>query len=216
MTKIKFNVEDNDLIPKRATASSAGYDFKSSEDVTIEPLLQFINKKNFLAYVSNDELAANNNQLMTIATQLSNEGYTYADLADVGEDKLLSMLDDTEENHKLVSMFESYFDMLDTYIKPTLVHTGVKVTMPSDVTLLMFNRSSNPIKRSLILSNGTGVVDADYPGEIVFAFYNLSNQPVTIKKGERIGQGVFTHYLLADDDNATEPRTGGFGSTGVE
>ena len=37
-----------------------------------------------------------------------------------------------------------------------------------------------------------------------------------IKKGERIGQGIFLPYLLADGDDQVEKaeRQGGFGSTG--
>ena len=34
-----------------------------------------------------------------------------------------------------------------------------------------------------------------------------------VKKGEAIGQGVFMKYLLVDNDDATNERTGGFGST---
>ena len=51
-------------------------------------------------------------------------------------------------------------------------------------------------------------------GEMFFAFYNLSNEPVEIKKGEKLGQGIFMKYYTTDDDNAEGERTGGFGSTG--
>ena len=47
----------------------------------------------------------------------------------------------------------------------------------------------------------------------MFAFYNFKSEPVTINKGERIGQGIFMKYYTADDDNAEGERTGGFGST---
>ena len=102
---------------------------------------------------------------------------------------------------------------------PTLVKTGVKAYMQEDEVLLLYNRSSNPKKKGLVLSNGVGVIDCDFfgnidnDGEIMFAFYNLSDHDIEIKKGETIGQGVFQKYLKTDDDNAQGERIGGFGST---
>ena len=103
---------------------------------------------------------------------------------------------------------------------PTLVHTHVKAHMASNEVLLVFNRSSNPAK-GLILADGVGVIDADYAdnkkndGDIGFAFYNLMPWAVTIKKNQRIGQGIFLRFWKADGDKATGTREGGFGSTGV-
>ena len=100
-------------------------------------------------------------------------------------------------------------------IKPTMVSTGVTADFPSDTLLLIYNRSSNPIKRGLVLANGTGVIDSDYsPKEIMGMFYNFSNHDYVIHKGDRIMQGVFQKFLLTDNDHATGKRTGGFGSTG--
>lgn len=42
---------------------------------------------------------------------------------------------------------------------------------------------------------------------------NINNQTVHIKKGDRIAQAVFAPFLRADNDNVTNTRTGGFGST---
>lgn len=109
----------------------------------------------------------------------------------------------------------------DTKIKPTLIKTGIKACFEKDEVLKLYNRSSNPIKRGLILANGVGVVDSDYynnpdnDGEIMFAFYNLFPFDITIEKGEKIGQGVFEKFLITDDDEANGERSGGFGSTGV-
>lgn len=100
-------------------------------------------------------------------------------------------------------------------IKPTMVSTGVTADFPGDTILLIYNRSSNPIKRGLVLANGTGVIDSDYsPKEIMGMFYNFSNHAYTIHKGDRIMQGIFQNLLLTDNDHATGKRTGGFGSTG--
>ena len=102
---------------------------------------------------------------------------------------------------------------------PTLIKTGIKAYMQDDEVLYLYNRSSNPKKKGLVLANSVGVVDADYygnpdnDGHIMFAFYNTRDEDVEIKKGEAIGQGVFMKYLITDDDQADGERTGGFGST---
>lgn len=103
---------------------------------------------------------------------------------------------------------------------PTLVKTGLKAYMQDDEVLLLYNRSSNPKKKGLILANSVGVVDKDYygntdnDGHIMFAFYNIKDEDVEIKKGECIGQAIFEKYLLTDNDSAEGIRVSGFGSTG--
>lgn len=103
--------------------------------------------------------------------------------------------------------------------KPTLVKTGIKAYMADDEVLILANRSSNPGKKGLILANSIGVIDKDYygnpdnDGHIMFAFYNVKEDDVEIKKGDAIGQAIFQKYLVTDDDIATGERTGGFGST---
>ena len=102
---------------------------------------------------------------------------------------------------------------------PTLIPTGLKAYMGENEVLYLYNRSSNPKKKGLVLANSVGVVDADYygnpdnDGHIMFAFYNIKDEDITIKKGEAIGQGVFAPYLICDGDKASGKREGGFGST---
>ena len=104
-------------------------------------------------------------------------------------------------------------------MKPTLVKTGLKAYMGEDEVLILANRSSNPGKKGLILANSIGVIDSDYygnpdnDGHIMFAFYNIKEEDIEIKKGDAIGQGIFQKFLTVDDDNAGGERTGGFGST---
>lgn len=104
-------------------------------------------------------------------------------------------------------------------MKPTLIKTGIKAYMQDDEALMLYNRSSNPKKKGLILANSVGVVDKDYygnqdnDGHIMFAFYNIKDEDITIKKGEAIGQAVFQKYLVTDNDTAEGERIGGFGST---
>jgi len=103
--------------------------------------------------------------------------------------------------------------------KPTLIKTGLKAYMGEDEVLILANRSSNPGKKGLILANSIGVIDSDYygnpdnDGHIMFAFYNVKDEDVEIKKGDAIGQGIFQKFLTTDEDVASGERTGGFGST---
>ena len=103
--------------------------------------------------------------------------------------------------------------------KPTLVRTGVKAYMPNDEYLMLCNRSSNPKKKGLVLANGIGIVDCDYynneenDGHIMFAFFNIKDEDILIKKGECIGQALFQKFYITDNDNANGKRIGGFGST---
>ena len=104
-------------------------------------------------------------------------------------------------------------------MNPTLVKTGLKAYMQEDEVMLLYNRSSNPKKKGLIMANSVGVIDKDYyenpdnDGHFMFAFYNIKEEDITIQKGEAIGQAMFQKYLITDDDNAQGERVGGFGST---
>ena len=102
---------------------------------------------------------------------------------------------------------------------PTLIKTGLKAYMADNEYLMICNRSSNPKKKGLILANSVGIIDKDYygnpdnDGHIMFAFYNIKDEDILIKKGEAIGQGIFSKYYLTDDDDVSSTRVGGFGST---
>ena len=106
--------------------------------------------------------------------------------------------------------------------KPTLVSTGLKAYCGNDEWYMLANRSSNPGKKHLVLANGIGIIDADYynnpdnDGHFMFAYFNMSDSDIVIKKGEIVGQVVFQKFLTVDDDSATGIRTGGFGSTDKE
>lgn len=101
-----------------------------------------------------------------------------------------------------------------------LVPTGLKAFMNFDEYLAIHIRSSVAIKRGLMLVNSTGIIDSDYynnednEGHIMIALFNPTDHAVTIEKGERVAQGIFSKYLLTNDDDATGLRTGGIGSTG--
>jgi len=102
-----------------------------------------------------------------------------------------------------------------------LLPLGVKAYMQKDEYLGIHIRSSMAIKRGLQLLNNVGVVDGDYynnpdnEGHIMLALRNTTDKPVTLEAGERVCQGIFYRFYLADDDcPVKEDREGGFGSTG--
>ena len=102
-----------------------------------------------------------------------------------------------------------------------MVPTGVKAYMQDDEFLGVHIRSSMAVKKGLALVNNVGIIDADYynnednEGHIMIALYNFGKEPVTLEKGERVAQGIFSKYLITNDDDATGVRTGGIGSTGT-
>lgn len=102
--------------------------------------------------------------------------------------------------------------------KPTLIPTGLKAYCQPDECYLLLNRSSGP-KKGFILANSVGLIDSDYYGNVdndghfFYAYFNCSDHDIEVKKGDVIGQVVFTKYLIVDNDNATGVRVGGFGST---
>lgn len=131
------------------------------------------------------------------------------------------------ERSTLNSAGYDFFATEDIMFNPetiTRVFTGVKCELMPNQVLILANRSSNPSKKGLILLNGIGVVDADYygnpdnDGEIAFEFYNMLDEVVEIKKGEKLGQGLILKFDKTEDDYISNPnntRAGGFGSTGI-
>ena len=95
---------------------------------------------------------------------------------------------------------------------------NVVVEVPAGYMLWLTDRSSLLKKKGLLISEG--VVDQDYCGndnEILLQFYNPSDAPVTIERGERVAQGVFLAVGIADWDevgNMDKENRGSFGSTG--
>jgi dUTP pyrophosphatase len=115
--------------------------------------------------------------------------------------------------------FYSPIDIIITPQTSMIIWTDVKAYMQPNEVLMLYVRSSIGIKKGLTLANGTGIVDSDYysnpdnDGNIGICLYNNRSFPVEIKAGERIAQGVFMNYLIADNGNTDEIRGGGIGST---
>lgn len=97
--------------------------------------------------------------------------------------------------------------------------TGLKAYMDKDEVLQIYVRSSIGMKKGLVLTNSVGIVDSDYynnpdnEGHISVGLLNTSDKPQVVENNERVAQGIFTKFLVADNDSATEIRTGGIGST---
>ncbi len=103
--------------------------------------------------------------------------------------------------------------------KITLVPTGIKAYMQPGEFLGLHIRSSMAVKKGLLLVNSVGIIDADYydnpenEGHILLALLNTKEEALTLPKGERVAQGIFYNFLLADGDEAQALRSGGIGST---
>jgi dUTP pyrophosphatase len=111
----------------------------------------------------------------------------------------------------------------DVTIAPSqvaLVPTGLVIEVPDGMFLGIFARSSTPVKRGLMVANGVGVIDPDYCGphdEIKVPVMNFTTAPVTVRKGDRIAQGIFLSAprVAWDEHEALrETSRGGFGATG--
>jgi dUTP pyrophosphatase len=102
-----------------------------------------------------------------------------------------------------------------------LVSTGLVIRVPDGYFLGVFARSSTPLKRGLIVSNGVGVIDADYCGaedEIKIQVMNVTREAVVVKAGDRIAQGLFIPVARAawreTLEDLRDGSRGGFGATG--
>ena len=103
-----------------------------------------------------------------------------------------------------------------------LIPTGIAIALPdSSVAALLYARSGLGVKHGICLSNGVGVIDSDYRGEVCVGLCNVSSKPYTVSPFERIAQMVISPVIIpdlveTDTLNDTERGTGGFGSTGKE
>ena len=101
-----------------------------------------------------------------------------------------------------------------------LVPTGIAIALPSpEYVALVFARSGLGIRKGVCLSNGVGVIDSDYRGEISVGLVNLSQDSYTIQPGDRIAQLMVTPVVRpvlvqAEELDETDRGAGGFGSTG--
>lgn len=104
--------------------------------------------------------------------------------------------------------------------QPIVIPTGIRVKMDDGWVLKIYPRSGLGFKYGLRLTNTTGIIDSDYyysdnEGHIMVKIsHSLGENMFNIKQGDGIAQGVFVEFGITEDDNVTESRNGGFGSTG--
>ena len=101
-----------------------------------------------------------------------------------------------------------------------MVPTGLAIQLPGpEYVALVCARSGLAVKHGLALSNGVGVIDSDYRGEIQVGLVNLGSETYTLQPGERLAQLMIlpvaqAAFVQADTLDETDRGAGGFGSTG--
>ena len=112
--------------------------------------------------------------------------------------------------------------------EPVVLKAGARCTVPTGIAIalpdagyvaLVFARSGLGIKKGVCLSNGVGVIDSDYRGEVAVGLLNTGAEDYLIRPGERIAQMAVVPVVQAeleqvDELDDTARGAGGFGSTG--
>lgn len=100
------------------------------------------------------------------------------------------------------------------------VPSGVHIRLPDGYWGMLTGRSSTIRKRGLLVVQG--IIDTGYTGELFSAVWNLTDQPVTLKRGERVAQLIIlpnstaqTVMVQARALGVTSRGWAGFGSSGV-
>lgn len=100
-----------------------------------------------------------------------------------------------------------------------LIPTGIAIELPVGYEAQIRPRSGLAIQKGIALVNSPGTIDADYRGEIKIILINLGEEPVELKRGDRIAQMVVApvaHVMIEEvgELGTTERSINGFGSTG--
>lgn len=110
---------------------------------------------------------------------------------------------------------------IDFTIKPgemIKIPSGIRCYIEEGYVLNIHPRSSLGFKYQMTLANTTGIIDADYynalnEGHIIVALVNRGDKDIVIKKGDRFVQGIFFKFYTAIEEEVTNKRQGGFGSS---
>jgi len=116
-----------------------------------------------------------------------------------------------------------FFAPVNIVIEPgceKLIPTGIRAKIADGYVLMLYPRSSLGFKYRLQLNNTVGVIDSDYyhadnEGHIMCRLTNdtINGKTVSIERDTGMVQGIFTPFVITEDDEADGVRTGGFGST---
>lgn len=138
----------------------------------------------------------------------------------------IKRLDPTAILPKYQTLGAAAFDFTSIESKtltPREIHrfrTGLVFCIPTGHFMLIASRSSNSIKKGISMSNGIGIIDADYCGEndeIVIPIQNITDASVVIEAGDRIAQGIILPAPQMEIEEVTSTGSvdrGGFGTTG--
>lgn len=101
-----------------------------------------------------------------------------------------------------------------------LVSTGIRIAVPPGYEGQIRARSGLAHRHGIAMVNSPGTIDSDYRGVVMALLINLGQEPVTLRRGDRIAQLVIAPIARAEWDltqgfDKTERGAGGFGSTGV-
>ncbi len=99
--------------------------------------------------------------------------------------------------------------------------TGLAAQIPEGLAGFVFTRSGLGLRHGIVVTNGVGVIDSDYRGEIRVGLTNISKTAYTVAPGERVAQMILMPFFALPVEEAgsldeTERGAGGFGSTGTD
>ncbi len=115
--------------------------------------------------------------------------------------------------------FKSPFTIENNKGIADIIPTGIRAKIAEGWVLKIYPRSGSGFKYGLRLLNTVGIIDSDYynsdnEGHIMAKIEHTSGDYLLeIKQGSGFAQGVFVEYGITEDDDATNIRNGGFGST---
>lgn len=100
-----------------------------------------------------------------------------------------------------------------------ILPTGLAVAVPEGYEMQIRLRSGAALNTPLVLPNAPATIDSGYRGELGIIVRNLGDEPYTVRKGERIAQGVIAPvvkavFLVVESLPPSERGEGGYGSTG--
>ena len=143
-----------------------------------------------------------------------------------GSDEHIRKVYETIELPKRATAGSAGYDFhtpVDIHLEPgqtMKIPTGIRAKMDREWVLMVFPRSGLGFKFRLQLNNTVGVIDSDYydsdnEGHIFIKITNDSNEgkTVDVSAGGGFAQGIFMPYGITEDDDVTDARNGGFGST---
>ena len=101
-----------------------------------------------------------------------------------------------------------------------LISTGLIMELPEGMECQVRPRSGLALKYGITLPNSPGTIDPDYRGEVKIIIQNLGSEQVTLIRGERVAQLVFSLFESPEvaevkELSSTDRGEDGFGSTGT-